>query len=162
MRASVRQLGRKGFALFRARVDGADHLFGRKRSEGNGRAGHKRFVQQSVDQGGRRTDHRPRDERVVAIPVEQAELGPTDLQGVQIALKTGLSLARRSRYQTQHVGGGGLLLQRFREVAGALAQFVKQPRVFDRAVKGQTVRLISTFTPIGISSRKRGTASTVR
>ena len=31
----------------------------------------------------------------------------------------------------QHLGGGGLLLQRLSEIVGALAQFIEQPRVLD-------------------------------
>ena len=32
----------------------------------------------------------------------------------------------------QHLGGRGLLLQRFGQIVGALAQLVDQPRVLDR------------------------------
>ena len=44
---------------------------------------------------------------------------------------TGLQIERRTADDLQHVGGGGLLLQRFAEIVGALAQFVEQPRVLD-------------------------------
>src|SRR5262249_6481679 len=37
----------------------------------------------------------------------------------------------RAADDLEHVGGGGLLLQRFGEVVRALAQLVQQPRVLD-------------------------------
>jgi hypothetical protein len=43
-----------------------------------------------------------------------------------------LKVARGGGDHPQHVGGRGLLLQRFGEVIGALAQLIEQPRVLDR------------------------------
>ena len=43
-----------------------------------------------------------------------------------------LKLARRTGDDLQHLGGGGLLLERLREISGAMAQLMKQPRVLDR------------------------------
>ena len=48
-----------------------------------------------------------------------------------MALNTGCKLARRAGDDLQHLGGRGLLLQRFGEIVGALAQLVEQPRVLD-------------------------------
>ena len=44
---------------------------------------------------------------------------------------TGLRFARRRTDDLQHLARGGLLLQRFGQIVGALAQFVEQPRVLD-------------------------------
>ena len=44
---------------------------------------------------------------------------------------TGVSSPGERADDLQHLGGRRLLLQRFREVVGALAQFVEQPRVLD-------------------------------
>src|SRR5262249_40140229 len=46
-------------------------------------------------------------------------------------IEHGLQIEGRAADDLEHVGGGGLLLQRFREIVGALAQFVKQSRVFN-------------------------------
>src|SRR5262249_13957447 len=42
-----------------------------------------------------------------------------------------LQIEGRSADDLQHLRGRGLLLQRLREIVGALAQFVEQPRVLD-------------------------------
>ena len=42
-----------------------------------------------------------------------------------------LQIERRPADDLEHFGGGGLLLQRFGEVGGALAQFVEQARILD-------------------------------
>ena len=42
-----------------------------------------------------------------------------------------LQLAGRAGDDLQHLAGRGLLLQRFGEIVGALAQLVEQPRVLD-------------------------------
>ena len=42
-----------------------------------------------------------------------------------------LEIDGRAADDLEHVGGGGLLLQGFAEIVGALAQFVEQPRVLD-------------------------------
>ena len=42
-----------------------------------------------------------------------------------------LQIERRATDDLEHVGGGGLLLEGYGEVVGALAQLVKQPRVLD-------------------------------
>src|SRR5262249_46539351 len=43
----------------------------------------------------------------------------------------GLQIERRAADDLEHVGGGGLLLQRFGEIAGTLTQLVEQPGVLD-------------------------------
>ena len=43
-----------------------------------------------------------------------------------------LQIEGRAANHLEHVGGGGLLLQRFRKIIGALSQLLQQPRVFDR------------------------------
>ena len=42
-----------------------------------------------------------------------------------------VEIKRRVADDLEHFDGGGLLLQRFRKIVGALAQFVEQPRVLD-------------------------------
>ena len=42
-----------------------------------------------------------------------------------------LKVERRAGDDLQHVGGGGLLLQRFREIIGTRAQLAQQARVLD-------------------------------
>ena len=81
-----------------------------------------------------------------------------------------LQIESRAADDLEHVGGGGLLLQRF-------AQLVEQPRVLDGdhgligkgphqsdllSVKGCTSWRHMPTTPIKSFSRKSGTASTVR
>ena len=69
--------GPKGVCFLPACVDGGMDLFGSQQpSEGNGRAGPNGLSSNCARARAGGTDHRPRDERVVAIPVEQAELGP--------------------------------------------------------------------------------------
>ena len=46
-------------------------------------------------------------------------------------IQHGLQVERRAADDLEHVGGGGLLLQRFPEIVGAFAQLAKQPRVLD-------------------------------
>src|SRR5262245_23662401 len=48
-------------------------------------------------------------------------------QGIEHSLQ----VEGRAADDLEHVGGGSLLLQRFREIVSALAQFVKQSRVFN-------------------------------
>ena len=47
-------------------------------------------------------------------------------------IEHGLQIERRAADDLEHIGGGGLLLQRFGKIVGALAQLVEQPRVLDR------------------------------
>src|SRR6516162_7556476 len=62
----------------------------------------------------------------------RAEFRLADAGGVlKHCLKHGLQLARRGTNDPKHFRGRGLLLQRFREIVGALAQLVEQPRVLD-------------------------------
>jgi len=49
----------------------------------------------------------------------------------QHRLKYRVQVARRRANDLEHVGGGSLLLKRFRQIVGALTQFVKQSRVLD-------------------------------
>ena len=61
-----------------------------------------------------------------------AERGLADTGRVgQHGFENGLELARRFRNDLKHLTCRGLLLQRFAQIAGALAQFVEQPRVID-------------------------------
>ena len=46
-------------------------------------------------------------------------------------LQDRLEIEGRAADDLEHVGGGGLLLQRFGQIFGALAQLVEQPRVLD-------------------------------
>src|SRR5262249_27307608 len=83
-------------------------------------------------------------------------------------IEYGLKLERRPADHLKHVGGGGLLLQRFAEISGALAQFGEQARVLDGDdglggkvvtrsmccwVNGRTVLRCRIMTPIGFPSR---------
>ena len=45
--------------------------------------------------------------------------------------RTPAQIAGRTGDDLEHLGGRGLLLQRFGEIVGALAQFAEQPRVLD-------------------------------
>ena len=47
------------------------------------------------------------------------------------AFEYGLQIEGRAADDLEHLGGRGLLLQRFAQIVGALAQFVEQPRVLD-------------------------------
>ena len=42
-----------------------------------------------------------------------------------------LQIERRAADDLEHVSGGGLLLQRFAQIIGALLHFVEQPRLLD-------------------------------
>jgi hypothetical protein len=103
-----------------------DHLFRPQHPvEGNSGPRRKRFAQQSIDKGGRRTDHGLRDERAVAINVQYAELCLADAKCIlKHGLKHRLQLARRTADDTEHLGGRCLLLQRF-------AQLIEQAGVLD-------------------------------
>ena len=58
--------------------------------------------------------------------------GLTDAGRVrQHCIEDRLEFARRTGDDLQHFGGRGLLLQRLREIIGALTQLVEQPRVLD-------------------------------
>ena len=50
---------------------------------------------------------------------------------LQHRLEYRLKFAGRGADHLEHVGGGGLLLQRFGQIVGALTQLVEQPRVLD-------------------------------
>ena len=62
----------------------------------------------------------------VAIPtVDTSESGVADPYGIlQYPGKHGLKITGRVRYDLKHLRGRGLLLQRFGEVGGSLAQLV--------------------------------------
>src|SRR6476661_7831742 len=64
----------------------------------------------------------------VAIPtVGISESGVADPYGIlQYPGKHGLKITGRVRYDLKHLRGRGLLLQRFGEVGGSLAQLVRQ------------------------------------
>src|SRR5262249_52624780 len=61
--------------------------------------------------------------RVVCIAQPRGALD----EGVQYLLQ----IERRAADDLEHVGGGGLLLQRFAQIVGALSQLVEEPRVLD-------------------------------
>ena len=72
----------------------------------------------------------------VAIPFAQPQ-GPiaglaSSVAFASMVLNTGSSVAGRTGDHLEHVGGGGLLLQRLGEIVGALAQFVQKSNVLDR------------------------------
>src|SRR6202790_1629017 len=73
--------------------------------------------------------------RVITLAiVEQdvAEFGFANPQSVrEHRLKYGLHIARRSADDPEHLRRCGLLLQRFAEIVGALAQFIEQSRILD-------------------------------
>ena len=46
-------------------------------------------------------------------------------------IEHGLQIERRAADDLEHVGGGGLLLQRFAQLVGALLHRVEQPHVLD-------------------------------
>ena len=62
-----------------------------------------------------------------------AELRLANAHGVfQHRLEHRLKFPRRTGDDLQHLGGRGLLLQRLREISGAMAQLIQQPGVLDR------------------------------
>jgi hypothetical protein len=69
----------------------------------------------------------------VAIPgIDISKLGVADANGLlQHGLEHGLQIARRTADDLEHLRRGRLLLQRFRELDGALTQLVEQPRILD-------------------------------
>ena len=89
-----------------------------------------------------------------------------------------LQIERRAADDLEHVGGGGLLLQRFGQIVGALLHLVEQPHVLDRdhglvgeggdqldllvGERAHLARASATSTPIGAPSRSIGTPSMVR
>ena len=65
-------------------------------------------------------------------PDQVAKLGIANAGRVrQHGLEHGLQLARRAADDLEHLRRRGLLLQRFAEIVGALAQLVEQPGVLD-------------------------------
>ncbi len=82
---------------------------------------------------GWRVVHRSGAEAVALAEVKRTELGLADAGCVlEHGLEHGLQLARGTADDFQHIGGRGLLLQRFTQIVGAFAQFLEQPRVLDR------------------------------
>jgi hypothetical protein len=73
--------------------------------------------------------------------VEEVVLGEPDRRPVRAAqpcrrlhqsVEHSLQIESRAADHLEHVGGGGLLLQRFAQFAGTLLHFVEQPHVLDR------------------------------
>src|SRR5262245_60518364 len=72
-------------------------------------------------------------ERAVIMKVQSAEICLAKTRSVcKHGVKYRGELARRTRYDMQHLRGRRLLLQRFAQVRRALAQLVQQPGVLDR------------------------------
>src|SRR5262249_49814148 len=66
------------------------------------------------------------------VEIQSAELGAAQASCVcQNGLKHWLQFGRRRTDDLKDLRGRGLLLQRFREIVGALAQLIEQPRVLD-------------------------------
>src|SRR5580704_5747709 len=69
----------------------------------------------------------------ITVPaVNSPEGGIADTRGFfQHGVKYGLQIAWKAADDLEHIRGCRLLFQRRRQVSGALAQFVEQPRVLD-------------------------------
>ncbi len=75
---------------------------------------------------------RHRAETIAFGQPQESELCIADAGGIlQHRIEDRFELAGRRTDDLQHLRGRGLLLQRFAEIAGALAQLVEQPRVLD-------------------------------
>src|SRR6516162_6259708 len=71
-------------------------------------------------------------ERAVIMKVQSAKICLAKTRSVcKHGVKYRGELARRTRYDTQHLRGSRLLLQRITQIGGALAQLVEQPHVLD-------------------------------
>src|SRR5262245_53741405 len=80
----------------------------------------------------RRIVQRNVPEYIAFVEQQVAEAGLADANGVlKHSLEHWLQFAGRAADDLQHVGGSGLLLQRFREIVGALAQLIEQPCILD-------------------------------
>ena len=93
-------------------------------------------------------------------------------------IEHGLQIERRAADDLEHVGGGGLLLQRFGQIVGALLHLVEQPHVLDRdhrlvgegaqpaaiccSVNGRTGWLQRPIAPTDCALASIGTARCVR
>jgi hypothetical protein len=110
--------------------------------------------------------HRREPKCVSVVEQQVAELGLADTHRIlKHGLEHWLQFTRRAADHLEHIGGGGLLLQRF-------AQLVKQPRVFDGddslvgeildhfdLLVGEWPHLLAVeIAPIGSSSLSIGTA----
>ena len=116
--------------------------------------------------------HPPSREKM--MPLLASHNRAADLTSVS---STVLQIERRAADDLEHVGCGGLLLQRLGQVARASLYFVEQPRILDsdhRLVGKGGHQLYLLFgerlnngsgddnDPTGLPSRKRGTPRTVR
>jgi hypothetical protein len=127
--------GRRTWIRLRRFVDGVDEL-PRAHQPIDGAPGHRMersALSQVFGVWRRHGEQRNRTERLVLVAVQHAELGFTDTDRIlQHALEYRLELAGRGADDLQHVGGGGLLLEGFREIIGTLAQLVEQACILDR------------------------------
>ena len=71
------------------------------------------------------------------------------------ACRAPLQIERRAADDLEHVGGRGLLLQRFGEIVGALAQFVEQPRVLDGDT-AWSAKVLSSAICLSVKGRTSG------
>src|SRR5262249_16581138 len=95
-------------------------------ANGVGRVGiDQRVAPSGLGEDGRRVMHCSNPEGIVFAQLQSAELGLAEPRRIcQYGLEHRLQFTRRAADNLQHVGGGGLLLQRF-------AQLVEQPGVLD-------------------------------
>ncbi len=119
--------------LFLPQVGDVDHLLcQRNAAEAAARSRMEQLVLADVRIARRRVKHGDGPKCVVVTKKHIAEIRSADTGCVlQHGLENRLKIAGRAADDLEHVGGGGLLLQRFRKIVGALAQFVEQPRVLD-------------------------------
>src|SRR5262249_1835117 len=72
-------------------------------------------------------------EYIAFVEQQVAETGLADANSVlKHSLKHWLQFTRRTADDLEHICGGGLLLQRFTQIARARLPLVEQPRVLDR------------------------------
>src|SRR5215471_7411282 len=126
-RASASVLGRRPRVAFYRCVGTLDELLClQKAIEGSSGNRQKRPALPEVLGICRWYAQRSRHVECAVITIEHTKLGLADRDGMfQHRLKHRLQLSRRTRNDTQHFGGGGLLLQRFSEIGRALVQFAQ-------------------------------------
>ena len=135
LRARTRQPGRRGRDRLRGLVDAVDHG-SRLQDAVEGIAGLWQEAAARPDEiaiGRRRIEYGRRVEGTVVVAVQHAELGLANARGVlQHGLEYRRQLAGRAGNDLQHLGGCGLLLQRFAQLARARLHLVEQAHVLDR------------------------------
>jgi len=134
-------------SLLRPQVGGVDYCFGfgdaGERGTGNIAYVHGRLPPPQLDVVRGCAVHRDRAKGVSLAKEQIAELCLAESRRVrQHGLEHGLQVAGRARDDAQHLGGGGLLLQRFAQFVGALLDLLFQTGVGFLQLARHVVELI--------------------